>query len=189
MFVFTMISLMKKNLNRVLIYAPGTTSGIIEILRACGAQFIVTRNHTQGNEYDFHCTDPARIKSVISRSFTVERFDVLVEQDQMNIRRNDIPLRQAFKISNELIEQERFWEVHTILEPFWRMEGGEMKKYLQGIILIASAMVKHQMGRTDVAEHIYDRALSILSPLSPSRKILDQIPKRFAYPITFLIPE
>ena len=54
---------------------------------------------------------------------------------------------------------ERFWECHEVLEGAWKKSGGEEKDLIQGIILVAAALVHYQKNENEICLSIFNRAL------------------------------
>ena len=76
----------------------------------------------------------------------------------------------------ELFNEERFWEFHEAVEALWRSEPqGPRKELLQGLILIAAALVHAQKGRPNVGLSILERGLRKLEALPPGVTALPQI--------------
>jgi len=56
----------------------------------------------------------------------------------------------AMSAAKELFNEERFWEFHEFLEQFWRRAEGKEKELLQGLILVAAALVHFQKDEPEV---------------------------------------
>lgn len=54
---------------------------------------------------------------------------------------------------------ERFWECHEVLENAWKKSEGKEKELIQGIILVAAALVHYQKNENDICLSIFRRAL------------------------------
>ena len=61
---------------------------------------------------------------------------------------------------------ERFWECHEVLEGVWKNCSGEEKKLVQGIILVAAALVHYQKDQDEICISVLGRALDKLSHAS-----------------------
>jgi hypothetical protein len=61
-----------------------------------------------------------------------------------------------------LFNQERFWECHELIESQWRVETGDEKALLQGLILVCAALVHLQKGEDETALGIVGRAIPLL---------------------------
>jgi hypothetical protein len=65
---------------------------------------------------------------------------------------------QLFSEARHLFNSERYWESHEILEGAWRIMRGDEKRYVQGVILVCAAYVRHQKGDDKVALSVLRRA-------------------------------
>lgn len=82
-----------------------------------------------------------------------------------------------------MFSEERYWESHVLLESVWRNSSGEMKEFLQGLIILAASQVHFQMGDKDIAEKQYSRAMQMLRGNSYSRRFTLQLEPEFSYPV------
>ncbi|HVO33300.1 MAG TPA: DUF309 domain-containing protein [Elusimicrobiota bacterium] len=101
-------------------------------------------------------------------------------------RRLDVPgaprtLEEAMLEARALFEEERFWEVHESLEEAWRRSAGGEKEWLQGLILLAAALVHHQRREPSVAWPMMADALHRLAkaPASAGGWNLAELRDRF----------
>lgn len=65
---------------------------------------------------------------------------------------------QAVKSGLDLFNQERYWESHEALESAWKTASGDEKEILQGLILIAAALVHWQKNEKPVTLSVLKRA-------------------------------
>jgi predicted metal-dependent hydrolase len=65
---------------------------------------------------------------------------------------------QAVKSGLDLFNQERYWESHEALESAWKTASGDEKEILQGLILIAAALVHSQKNERQVTLSVLKRA-------------------------------
>lgn len=65
---------------------------------------------------------------------------------------------EAVKSGLDLFNQERYWESHEALESAWKMASGDEKEILQGLILIAAALVHWQKNERQVTLSVLKRA-------------------------------
>lgn len=61
---------------------------------------------------------------------------------------------------------ERFWECHEVLEGVWNKCYEGEKDLVQGIILVAAALVHYQKNENDICISIFERALKKLANTS-----------------------
>ena len=73
----------------------------------------------------------------------------------------DEPLgkEEAIEQGRYYFNYERFWECHEILEGAWKKTEGSEKELIQGIILVAAALVHYQKDEDDICISIFRRAL------------------------------
>jgi hypothetical protein len=85
------------------------------------------------------------------------------------------PLDHAKLVVEEIVEKEeaisegisyfnneRFWECHEILEGVWKSCDGDEKFLVQGLILVAAALVHYQKDEDSICISIFNRALEKL---------------------------
>jgi hypothetical protein len=65
---------------------------------------------------------------------------------------------EAVKSGLDLFNQERYWESHEALESAWKVASGDEKEVLQGLILIAAALVHWQKNERQVTLSVLKRA-------------------------------
>lgn len=103
-------------------------------------------------------------------------FDASIEKERLNelvLKLESIgPLDHAKHVVEESLEKndaiekgryyfnnERFWESHEVLEGAWKKSEGKEKELIQGIILVAAALVHYQKDENDIGLSIFGRAL------------------------------
>lgn len=70
--------------------------------------------------------------------------------------------REVVRLGIELFNEERYWESHEALEAAWKNAAGDEKEILQGIILLAAALVHLQKDESSIALSVMTRAESKL---------------------------
>ncbi|MBC8250322.1 MAG: DUF309 domain-containing protein [Candidatus Nitrosopelagicus sp.] len=68
---------------------------------------------------------------------------------------------------------ERFWECHEILEGVWKNCDGDEKSLVQGLILVAAALVHYQKYEDSICISIFNRALEKLENSSGNYHNID----------------
>jgi hypothetical protein len=81
----------------------------------------------------------------------------------LTLRKLDVPSppmpdEEATRLGLDLFNQERYWESHEALESAWRNAQGEEKETLQGLILVAAALVHWQKNEKQVTLNVMKRA-------------------------------
>ena len=75
------------------------------------------------------------LESRLGRLLTMRELDVVGPQ---------LEVKEEIRQGVELFNSERYWESHEALEYAWRKASGPEKEVLQGIILVAAALVHLQ---------------------------------------------
>ena len=74
----------------------------------------------------------------------------------------EIEKEQLVKDGISYFNNERFWECHEALEGAWKQSKGEEKELIQGLILVAAALVHYQKAEDDICLSVLGRALEKL---------------------------
>ena len=77
-----------------------------------------------------------------------------------------IEKEEAIQKGRYYFNNERFWECHEILEGAWKKSSGEEKDLIQGLILVAAAMVHYQKYENDICISIFGRALEKIGEMT-----------------------
>lgn len=83
---------------------------------------------------------------------------------QLDLANPPLGNTESIKLGLALFNEERYWESHEALEQAWRRITGSEKEILQGVILIAVALVHLQKNETDITVSIMRRAYDKLNP-------------------------
>ena len=75
----------------------------------------------------------------------------------------EIDKKQALDLAIQYFNDERFWECHEVLEGVWKKTFEGEKDLVQGIILVAAALVHYQKNENDICLSIMQRAINKLS--------------------------
>jgi len=82
---------------------------------------------------------------------------------ELDTKTPQVEVDRAIREGIELFNEERYWESHESLEAAWRQTEGPEKELLQGVILIAAALVHLQKNDGTVALSVMRRAEEKLS--------------------------
>ena len=74
----------------------------------------------------------------------------------------EIEKEQLVKDGVSYFNNERFWECHEAFEGAWKQSEGEEKELIQGLILVAAALVHYQKAEDDICLSVLGRALEKL---------------------------
>lgn len=141
-------------------YQPSDSSSLSvtakRLVESSGASVGNLRVSNAAVEFDLFVNEQSAAKvlvpklaSAIGEVKTVRRLDV---------EEKPLTKQEAVERSVALFNEERFWEAHEVLEQVWRKESGVEKEILQGLILIAAALVHLQKSRTRVCLSVTKRA-------------------------------
>lgn len=100
-------------------------------------------------------------------SIKKERLDELVQKlgpigsldHAKHVTEEMIEKNDAIEKGRYYFNHERFWESHEVLEGAWKKSEGKEKELIQGIILVAAALVHYQKDENDIGLSIFGRAL------------------------------
>ena len=93
----------------------------------------------------------------------VEKLSSIGKTDNSRlIIEEEIEKKQLVKDGVSYFNNERFWECHEALEGAWKQSNGEEKELIQGLILVAAALVHYQKAEDDICLSVLGRALEKL---------------------------
>src|SRR5574337_579153 len=103
-----------------------------------------------------------------------EELDVVVKKfesigplyDARHVVEERIEKEDALKKAKQYFNDERYWECHEVLEGVWKKTHEGEKDLVQGIILVAAALVHYQKCENDICLSILQRAMEKLSSSS-----------------------
>jgi uncharacterized protein len=98
--------------------------------------------------------DLEKIKSKLSQIGTIMEIDSVVE--------GELDKKVSLELARQLFNNEKYWKTHEILEGVWKHTQGDERALLNGIILVAAALVHYQKGEHDICISIMKRALDKL---------------------------
>lgn len=109
-------------------------------------------------EFDISIPTPSEIEKIKSK---LSLISPIIEID--NIIETDLDKKESIKLARELFNNEKYWRTHEVLEGTWKHTQGDEKVLLNGIILVAAALVHYQKGELEICISIMKRALSKLN--------------------------
>ena len=98
--------------------------------------------------------DPEKIKSRLRKIGTMTEIDKIGE--------SELDKKVSLELARQLFNTEKYWKTHEILEGVWKHTQGDERALLNGIILVAAALVHYQKGEHDTCISIMKRALDKL---------------------------
>ncbi len=112
-------------------------------------------------ELDTSISEEIDLKSIIKR---VESIAPLVSY--VEIKDRHMEKDKAIERAVQLFNDERYWEAHEVLEQVWKSATGTEKGILNGIILVAAALVHDEKNEQDICVSILQRARTKLEGAS-----------------------
>ncbi|SMH70306.1 DUF309 domain-containing protein [Candidatus Nitrosotalea okcheonensis] len=103
-----------------------------------------------------------------------EELDLVVEKfktigslyDAKPVVEEKIEKEDAIRIARQYFNDERYWECHEVLEGVWKNTHEGEKDLVQGIILVAAALVHYEKYENDICLSIMNRAMEKFSNVS-----------------------
>ena len=86
--------------------------------------------------------------------------------DARHVVEEKIEKEDALKRAKQYYNDEKYWECHEVLESVWKKTHEGEKDLVQGIILVAAALVHYQKNENDICLSIMGRAMEKLSSSS-----------------------
>lgn len=87
-----------------------------------------------------------------------DKIGSLLTVRELDVKSAPMEDEEAVKLGLGLFNEERYWESHEALEAAWRRSSGSEKEILQGIILLAAALVHLQKNEPDITLSVMKRA-------------------------------
>jgi hypothetical protein len=86
--------------------------------------------------------------------------------DARHVVEEKIEKEDALKRARQYFNDEKYWECHEVLESVWKKTHEGEKDLIQGIILVAAALVHYQKNENDICLSIMRRAMEKFSSSS-----------------------
>ena len=97
----------------------------------------------------------------------IKKFKSLgILNDARHVVEEKIEKEEALKRAKQYFNDEKYWECHEVLEGVWKKTHEGEKDLVQGIILVAAALVHYQKNENDICLSIMRRAMEKLSSSS-----------------------
>jgi predicted metal-dependent hydrolase len=107
-------------------------------------------------EFDLLLDSESNIQS--SLKVLEDKIGRLLTLRKLDVETSPLENTEAIRSGIDLFNQERYWESHEALEAAWRRVAGDEKEVLQGLILIAAALVHWQKNEKAVTLSVMKRA-------------------------------
>ena len=98
--------------------------------------------------------DLEKVKSKMTQVGSVIEIDRIVEIE--------LDKKISLNLARQLFNNEKYWKTHEVLEGVWKHTQGDERSLLNGIILVAAALVHYQKGEHAICISIMKRALDKL---------------------------
>lgn len=79
--------------------------------------------------------------------------------DARHVVEEHIEKEEALRLARQYFNDERYWECHEVLEGVWKNTQEGEKDLVQGIILVAAALVHYQKHENEICLSIMGRAV------------------------------
>lgn len=139
-------------------YFPKDASSILSLCRSTLQEVNIiirdVRVASQFLELDISIktlSDKNRVISNLSKIAPVLEIDRIVEKE--------FDKKEAVALARQLFNNEKYWKTHEVLEAVWKNTVGSERDLLNGIILVAAALVHYQKGELAICISIMKRAL------------------------------
>jgi hypothetical protein len=127
-----------------------------EAVRKFGADVGNLRVSSSAIEFDLLLDSESKLQD--SLKVLENKIGRLLTLRKLDIEPSPIGNTEAIRLGIDLFNQERYWESHEALEAAWRRTSGDEKEILQGLILIAAALVHWQKNEKAVTLSVTKRA-------------------------------
>ncbi|HWP78831.1 MAG TPA: DUF309 domain-containing protein [Candidatus Nitrosotenuis sp.] len=139
--------------SKLLANARQLASGLDRIIRDC-------RVSTKYVEFDVSI-DKSKINDLVEKLKPIAPLDHARHIVEEHIEKED-----AIKMGINYFNEERFWESHEVFEGVWKNCYEGEKELVQGIILVAAALVHYQKAEDTICLSVLGRALEKLARTS-----------------------
>lgn len=92
-----------------------------------------------------------QVKSKLTQVGSVMEIDRIIEIE--------LDKKVSMNLARQLFNNEKYWKTHEVLEGVWKHTQGDERSLLNGIILVAAALVHYQKGEHAICISIMKRAL------------------------------
>ena len=95
-----------------------------------------------------------KVKSKLTQIGSIMEIDRIVE--------TELDKKISLELARQLFNNEKYWKTHEVLEGVWKRTQGDERSLLNGIILVAAALVHYQKVEQAICISIMKRALDKL---------------------------
>ncbi len=145
-------------------YLPKDASTLLGNARhLCSDMDVVVRDTRVSSKFlEFDISvDKANLEKILDNLFQIADIDHAKQVVEEKKDKEDAIQEGIMYFNNE-----RFWECHEVIEGVWKNCDGNEKILLQGIILVAAALVHYQKDQDQICLSVFERALKKLKNTS-----------------------
>ncbi len=129
---------------------------VYESVRSFGADVGNLRVSTAAVEFDILLDSEEKLGDSLK---AIEgKIGPLLTLRKLDAQTPPIEKSEAIRLGLSLFDEERYWESHEALESAWKQADSDEKDVLQGLILIAAALVHWQKNEKQVTLSVMKRA-------------------------------
>jgi uncharacterized protein len=134
---------------------PALLARVREIIQPLGGKAINLRVSRRALEFDLFCNPDAELHPFLT---ALEPIGAVLTYKRLDLPPASLLPAQVIAEARSLFNEERFWEVHEVLEGLWKTASGDEKRLLQGLILTAAALVHTQKNEMKVVTPMLEDA-------------------------------
>jgi hypothetical protein len=132
------------------------TKTAYEAVRNFGADLGNLRVSSSAVEFDLLLDSEDKLQS--SLKAIEDKIGRLLTVRKLDGESSPIEKTKSIRLGIDLFNEERYWESHEALESAWKIATGDEKEILQGLILIAAALVHWQKNEKHITLSVMKRA-------------------------------
>lgn len=132
------------------------TKTAYEAVRNFGADLGNLRVSSSAVEFDLLLDSEDKLQS--SLKAIEDKIGRLLTVRKLDGESSPIEKTKSIRLGIDLFNEERYWESHEALESAWKIATGGEKEILQGLILIAAALVHWQKNEKHITLSVMKRA-------------------------------
>jgi uncharacterized protein len=177
-------------------YQPKDTREIARRIRELlGSKEAIGHLRISGRAVEFDLFADGDTELATRRSMLESKIGKMVTLKVLDLPTKSRPKLAVFQEGVQLFNEERFWECHEVLEQIWHPAKGQERDIIQGLILIAAALVHAQKDENETCLRMLRKALSKIGDSEEyegldldavrekvNRMIDSKTPKAFAMP-------
>jgi uncharacterized protein len=142
-------------------YKPKDTRELARRIRELlGSREAIGHLRVSGQAVEFNLFANGDDELAERRSMLESRIGKIATLKVLDLPTKPRPKLDVFREGVQLFNQERFWECHEVLEQIWHPAKGPERDIIQGLILIAAALVHFQKDENETCLRMLKKALT-----------------------------